>query len=419
MMGQQEKRDLQKELDSVNESLDTVLAIGMSGAEAEDAEGQIYDILQRCIDLMKADAAVVLLREGNELTSILGLGAEGDVESDYTCYVGQGFAGKIAQTKEHIFVHNAQEDPLVISPHIKRSGIHSMLGVPLVYGGEAIGVLHVDWMKTHMYSELELEVLTMAAERCASAIAIARMCEINNELNTQACMYLDIIEHDLNNLNEITLSDLDTLKSIPHLDREAKDTIDGVMMDVSESKTLINNVRKLHKTLSNDLPIETMDLDGIIKYALNEVQWPETKDVVIHYSPEVGRAINGTEILKDVFFSLVNNAVSCSRGPVEIGVNVDKIHVQEQPYYMVTVSDNAQQIPDDVKSELFTFHLGMTQSYGKALPMFLVRLIVDRMGGDIRVEDRVPGDYSQGSEFIITLPAIEGPVVPETEPAYP
>jgi signal transduction histidine kinase len=51
--------------------------------------------------------------------------------------------------------------------------------------------------------------------------------------------------------------------------------------------------------------------------------------------------------------------------------------------------------------------------------MFLVKLIVDRMGGDIRVEDRVPGDYSQGSEFIITLPAIEGPAIPETEPAYP
>jgi signal transduction histidine kinase len=191
------------------------------------------------------------------------------------------------------------------------------------------------------------------------------------------------------------------------------------MRDVKESKTLINNVRKLHRTLSNDLPIETMDLDGVIKYALNEVQWPETKEVDIRYSPQMGRAINGTEILKDVFYTLVNNAVSCSRGPVAIDLGVDKIHVQEQPYYMVTVSDNSQQIPDEVKSELFMFHQGLTQSYGKALPMFLVKLIVDRMGGDIRVEDRVPGDYKQGSEFIITLPAIEGPVIPEPEPSYP
>jgi len=419
MMGKQEDRgSLQEQLNEISNSLHAVLDIGMSGLEAKDPEEQLYDILQTLIDLFKADAAVILLREGNNLTAFMNLGAEEDAVERFTVPIGQGFAGKIAETKEHLYVHDAQADPIVISPFIKRAGIRTMLGVPLLYGGEAIGVLHIDWLKTHLFSELELEVLQVAAERCGSAIAVGRMCEINNDLNMQACMYLDIIEHDVKNLNKVMLDDLDTVLSIPHLDREAKDTIEGVKRDVKEAETLIDNVRILHHTLNEALPLETMDLDGLIEKAVEEVEWPETKNVDIRYTPQMGRAINGNALLKDVFYTLMNNAIMCSRGDVAIDIKVDKIHIDMQPYYTVTIADDSQEIPDEIKEELFTFHLGITQAHGKALPLFIVRLILDRIGGDIRVENRVPEDYKKGTEFILTLPAIEAKVIPETEPAY-
>jgi|SRR5271157_906949 len=419
MMGQQQDRDLQRELSETRETLASLLDIGMSAHDAKDAEEQIYEVLQTLIDLTKADAAVILLREGKVLSAFLSLGAEEDAVERFTVPFGQGFAGKIAETKEHLYVHDAQTDPIVISPYVKRAGIHSMLGVPLLYGGEAIGVLHIDWLSSHLFSERELEVLKIGAERCASAIAIARMCEVNCDLSKQACMYLDIIEHDLNNLHRIMMDDLETVLSTPGLDRDIKDTIEAVKRDVRESETIVDNVRKLHLTLNEDLPVETMDLDDMIREAINELARPENKDVTIHYEPKTGRAITGIEMLKDVFFTLFNNAIYCSREDVTIDINVDKVRIDMQPYYMVTIADNSQLIPDDVKEELFTYHLGLTEAHGKALPLFLVRLIIDRMGGDIRVEDREPGDYKKGTEFVLTLPAIEGPVIPETEPNYP
>jgi K+-sensing histidine kinase KdpD len=419
MMGKQEDRgSLQEQLDEVSSMLHAVLDVGMSGLEAKDPEEQLYDVLQTLIDLFKADAAAILLREGNSLAAFMSLGAEEDAVERFTVFMGQGFAGKIAETKEHLYVHDAQEDPIVISPYVKKAGIRSMLGVPLLYGGETIGVLHVDWLKTRPFSEAELEVLKVASERCASAIAIARMCEINNDLNMQACMYLDIIEHDLKNLDKVMLEDLDTVLSIPGLDREAKDTVEGVKADVMESETLINNVRVLHRTLNEALPVETMDVDELIEKAIEEVDWPEGKNVEIRYTPQMGRAVNGNELLKDVFYTLMKNAVMCSRGDVAIDVKVDQIRLDMQPYYTVTIADNSQEIPDETREGLFAFHLGLTQAHGKALPLFLVKLVLDRMGGDIRVENRVPGDYRQGSEFIVTLPAIEARVVPELEPAY-
>ncbi len=419
MMGKQEDRgSLQEQLNDTSNALHAVLDIGMSGLEAKDPEEQLYEILQTLIDLFKADAAVILVREGNSLSAFMGLGAGQDAAERFTIFMGQGFAGRIAETKKHLYVQNAQEDPIVISPYIKKAGIRSMLGVPLLYGGEAIGVLHVDWQKAHLFSELELEIMQVAAERCAAAIAVARMCEINNDLNVQASMYLDIIEHDLKKLNKVMLEDLDTVLSIPELDREAKDTIEGVKRDVQESETLINNVRILHQTLNEALPIETMDLDETIEKAIEDVEWPETKNVDIRYTPRMGRAVNANALLKDVFYTLINNAIMCSRGDVSIDIKVDKAHADMQPYYTVSITDDSQEIPDETKEELFTFHLGITQAHGRALPLFLVKLALERMGGDIRVESRVPGDYKKGSEFIVTLPAIEAKVITEPEPAY-
>jgi K+-sensing histidine kinase KdpD len=420
MMGKQEDRgSLQEQLDSANEALHAVLDVGMSGRDAVDAEEQLYDILQTLIDLFKADAAVLHLREGNDLTAFMALGAGEDATQRFTVAVGQGFEGTIAETKEHLYVQDARGDPIVISPYVKRAGIRSMLGVPLLYGGESIGVLHVDWKNTHLFSERELEILQVAAERCSSAIAVGRLCELNVDLSSQASMYLDIIEHDIKNLNKIMLEDLDTVLSIPALGWEARETIQGVKRDVQETETVIDNVRVLHHTLSEDLPVETLDLDGLLEEAIKEVEWPQTKIVEIHYSPEMGRMINGSVVLKDVFFTLLNNAIMCSRGDVSLDITVDKVHIDMQPCYTVSFIDNAQAIPDATRDDFFTFHLGITQAHGKALPMFLVKLIVERLGGDIRVDSRVPGDYKQGSEFVITLPAIEAKVVPETEPVYP
>ena len=419
-MGKQEDRgSLQKQLDSANESLQAVLDIGMSGYDAADAEEQLYEILQTLIDLFKADAAVLHIREGDNLASFMALGTGEEETQRFTVPIGQGFEGKIAETKRHIYVQDAQADPIVINPYVKRAGIHSTLGVPMLYGGEAIGVLHVDWRSTHLFSELELEILQVAAERCSSAIAVGRLCELNLDMSRQASMYLDIIEHDLKTLNKIMLDDLETVLSIPGLDRDARDTVKGVKRDVEESETIVDNVRILHHTLSEDLPVETLDLDGLIEEAIKDVSWPQTKSVNIHYTPLMGRMVNGSAVLEDVFYTLINNAIMCSRGDVTLDINVDKVNIDMQPYYTVSIIDNSQEIPDDTKDELFTFHLGITQAHGKALPMFLVKLVLDRLGGDIRVENRVPGDYKKGSEFVITLPAIEAQAVPEPEPVYP
>lgn len=403
---------------SAEEAMSAVLRITESMAGTADTDEQVRDVLQILKDVMKADAAVLLLREDGTLRIYESIGVEEDAKPGFTIQYGQGFAGTIVEKKEHLYVRDAQTDPIVISPYVKRAGIHSMLGVPLLFNGDAIGVLHVDWLKTHLFTERELEIMIAAAEHCASSVAIAKMCERNCDANRQIEMYLDIIEHDIDGLNNIMVNDLETLLSIPDLDRDAKDTVKGIMDDVKESETIVENVRKLHETLSEELLLGTLDLDELIKGAIAEEEMQVGRNINIKYTPQMGRAVNGTEMLKDVFSSILDYMVKSSRGDLTIDINVDKVNMADQPYYVVSIGSNGPGIPDEVKSEFFAFHLGITQARGKALPMFIIRLLTDRIRGDVEVEDRVPGDHTKGPKFTVTIPAIEGEVIAMQEPQY-
>lgn len=43
---------------------------------------------------------------------------------------------------------------------------------------------------------------------------------------------------------------------------------------------------------------------------------------------------------------------------------------------------------------------------GKGLGLYLVKTLVDRFHGNVSVEDRVQGDRSMGSKFVVVLPAM-------------
>ncbi|WP_250986035.1 ATP-binding protein [Methanoculleus oceani] len=57
-----------------------------------------------------------------------------------------------------------------------------------------------------------------------------------------------------------------------------------------------------------------------------------------------------------------------------------------------------------MKEKLFhRFERGMARGKGEGLGLFIVRTLVERYGGKVRVEDRVPGRPEEGAAFRFTL----------------
>src|SRR5579875_1388496 len=128
------------------------------------------ELLVRVRDALGVDTAAILLYdpERDELVARAAKGIEEEVEQGVRIPLGQGFAGRIAAERVAIFIAELDRAE-VVNPILRRKGIRSMLGVPL------IGVMHVGSLRPRTFDQRDLAVLQLAAARAAPAIERARL----------------------------------------------------------------------------------------------------------------------------------------------------------------------------------------------------------------------------------------------------
>ena len=67
--------------------------------------------------------------------------------------------------------------------------------------------------------------------------------------------------------------------------------------------------------------------------------------------------------------------------------------------------DNGEGIPDLQKKHIFQHEFKeFVSGKGMGLGLSLVKKIIKSYNGNIRVEDKVKGDYTKGSNFILLIP---------------
>ncbi|MFW9894733.1 MAG: sensor histidine kinase, partial [Candidatus Thorarchaeota archaeon] len=109
--------------------------------------------------------------------------------------------------------------------------------------------------------------------------------------------------------------------------------------------------------------------------------------------------------LLDVFENLLINAVRHnSRPEIEITVDISKEESKGESYCKMEFKDNGIGISDYRKKIIFEKGTRKSQkSKGMGLGLSLVKKIISSYHGKIWVEDKIKGDYKQGSNFIILL----------------
>jgi serine phosphatase RsbU (regulator of sigma subunit) len=144
----------------------TDAALGLLGVDELLAE-----LLDRTVELLDADTAAILLVDasGRELIARGARGIEEEVLQGVRVPIGQGFAGRVAAELEPVIIDHVDETT-VANPILWQKGIKAMLGVPLVSGGELVGVLHVGTLGERHFAEPDIELLQLVAERVATAV---------------------------------------------------------------------------------------------------------------------------------------------------------------------------------------------------------------------------------------------------------
>lgn len=230
----------------------------------------------------------------------------------------------------------------------------------------------------------------------------------------QAELYLDLMSHDINNLNHSAMGylelALDTLNVKMMLRLDDKMLIERPMQSLADSSVLINNVQKIQKLRTEGIKAKPTDLDKIFR-ALEETSFhSKDRDVTINIQRVPGVIVEANELLKDVFVNLIANAIKHSdeEKPLTVNVKVKPVNENGRSFFQCMVEDNGPGIPDEMKSKLFKrLQRGATKAQGKGLGLYLVRMLVEGYHGSVWVEDREPGDHTKGTRFVVMLPAVE------------
>jgi GAF domain-containing protein/anti-sigma regulatory factor (Ser/Thr protein kinase) len=141
-------------------------------------EEVMEQLLGRLRTVLDADTAAVFELDDEEQTLVAraSKGLERDVERGVRVPLGRGFAGVVAQRGEPVRTTDASSFDLV-SPLMREQGIVSLLGVPLAVEGRLLGVLHVGSRERREFSDDDLALLELAAERLAVALDHSRLYE--------------------------------------------------------------------------------------------------------------------------------------------------------------------------------------------------------------------------------------------------
>jgi len=223
----------------------------------------------------------------------------------------------------------------------------------------------------------------------------------------QAELYVDLMGHDINNMNQVGISYLELGLRNLSLNDEEKIYLEKPLEALTNSTKLIDTVRKLQKIKEGGLRHEKVDMCLLLREAASGFSHVPGRDVAIRLECAGECYVLADPLLKDVFANILGNAIKHSTGPISVDIRQDRVFEDNTHYYRVDISDNGPGISDEVKKRLFGRHQrGDTGATGRGLGLYLVKMLVNDFHGKVWVEDRVPGEPSKGAKFVVMLPAL-------------
>jgi len=136
-------------------------------------EDLLAELLERVQQLLMVDTVAVLLLDvsSEQLVATAAQGIEAEVHQGVRIPLGRGFAGRVAAAKEPVILPQV-DHTTVLNPILWEHGIRSLLGVPLLTSGRVMGVLHVGTLGTRQFTDHDVQLLQIVADRIASAIEV-------------------------------------------------------------------------------------------------------------------------------------------------------------------------------------------------------------------------------------------------------
>ncbi len=140
-------------------------------------EDLLRELLARITDVLGVDGAAVMLGEGEHGQIVVQAAGEA---ATYVEQHGSGIdsqlTARILRERRAVVVADTSQEP-DLADHALGQAVRSLLGVPLLVDGRPIGALQVGTLFARSFSEDDVDLLQLAADRAALAIERVRFFE--------------------------------------------------------------------------------------------------------------------------------------------------------------------------------------------------------------------------------------------------
>jgi PAS domain S-box-containing protein len=222
----------------------------------------------------------------------------------------------------------------------------------------------------------------------------------------------EVMRHDIRNDLQMILAHAELLAD--HVDDEAAEHVEAIRENAAEAVDFTTTARETAALmLSTEGEYRPVRLETVLASALDEIR-ATAPDAVVSDSLAVdGVSIRADDLLESVFRNLLKNAIQHNDSEVpEVAVTA----VERGDTAVVRIADNGPGIPDEQKGTVFRKGEAALDSGGTGLGLYLVSTLVERYGGEVRVEDRTdplstddpedPDDHT-GAVFVVELPTTD------------
>jgi PAS domain S-box-containing protein len=293
---------------------------------------------------------------------------------------------------------------------IARLGLRSLMVVPLVADGPTInghppiiGVLKFCTAESgRSYDEADLALAEELARRAATAVVHARLYADAQRNIRVRDTFLTVASHELKTPLAALLLQTQALERAIAAEPALHDRTAAMERQVIRLGALVDRLIDVARITAGrlELHLEDVALDALVREAARRhaVEAAQAGCALeISLTPVSGRW--DRERLADVIDSLIANALKYGAG-APVTLSVERVDARAR----LTVRDHGIGIPAEGRERIFERYERLVSDRhfgGLGLGLFLVRQIVDALGGEISVTS-APGE---GSSFTIDLPA--------------
>jgi PAS domain S-box-containing protein len=172
--------------DATSARLRALQAVMESALSHLDLQELLRQILGRLLETLQVDNAAILLvsEDGRDLIVYSARGPEEEVIGTARIPMGRGVAGRIAASRQPMIVDELRA--VDVANPVLREKLRSLVGAPLMIEDRVIGVLHVDSVHPHHFTQEDAHLLLLIADRVALAIEHAQLYEAERQARAEA-----------------------------------------------------------------------------------------------------------------------------------------------------------------------------------------------------------------------------------------